>query len=184
MIQLIFFIIMLFIIFVPLIIGLLRNKKNKGNNVVLLNIILLIINILANVIRLQYFDVKEVGSVFHTVYGIVLFLIIARSLSKDSNIKEKNKSFFGLLIVFLILALIGFWWLEWASLANHNLLIESEELVHSGFYDEAIFMNKTIIIAETLLFSSVLINTFIRVMFKDKEKLTNDEQKAEDKLEE
>ena len=45
-------------------------------------------------------------------------------------------------------------------------------------------MNKTIIIAETLLFSSILINTFIRVMFKDKEKLTNDEQKAEDKLEE
>ena len=100
MIQLIFFIIMLFIIFVPLIIGLLRNKKNKGNNVVLLNIILLIINILANVIRLQYFDVKVVGSVFHMVYGIVLFLIIARSISKDSNIKENNKSFLGLLIVF------------------------------------------------------------------------------------
>ncbi|MCR5186617.1 MAG: hypothetical protein K6D97_05835 [Clostridia bacterium] len=104
-------------------------------------------------------------------------MIIARSLSKDSNIKEKNKSFFGLLIVFLILALIGFWWLEWASLANHNSLIESEELVHSGFYDEAIFMNKTIIIAETLLFSSVLINTFIRVMFKDKENLIKEESK-------
>jgi len=64
------------------------------------------------------------------------------------------------------------------------MFIESEELVHHSFHDEAIFMNKTIIIAETLLFSSILINTFIRVMFKDKEKLTNDEQKAEDKLEE
>ena len=177
MIQLIFFIIMLFIIFVPLIIGLLRNKKNKGNNVVLLNIILLIINILANVIRLQYFDVKVVGSVFHMVYGIVLFLIIARSISKDSNIKENNKSFLGLLIVFLILALIGFWWLEWASLANYNFLIEPEELVHPGFYSGAIFINKTIIIAETLLFSSVLINTFIRVMFKDKENLIKEESK-------